>query len=238
MHKKIFFIILFFLPTFVIAQGNNQYQVVLENLYAGEAINTYDLRERKEYNQVFLNEDWQKSKLIFSDNEVSSRTYWLKYDILNQEVNIRIGEEAIYIVPKNRIHGFIFLSDIDKKILENSQFMVSQKRKTKGDIYEIIVDGKYSLAILHEAEKLKSNYIPALDTGNISEKIITKKKFFLITDKKAAIEISKKKKSATKLFNKYTPSKEYLKKNKVNFKKQKDLEGIILFMNNQLKNKK
>jgi len=234
MYKITLFIILLFLPILIIAQrgDNQQYQALVEELYVGEAINTFDLREQKKYDHVFLNENWQESKLIFSDGEVSLRTFWLKYDILNQELNIRIGEETIYIVPKDRIRGFVFLSNIEKKILKETRFLISQKGKTKGNIYEVIIDGNYALAAFHKADKLKPNYIPALDTGNLSEKIVTKKTYFLVTNKKKIVEIPKKKRSAEKLFKKYAPARKYLDKNKVNFKKQKDLENLILFMNN------
>lgn len=229
--KKTFFLLLF-LPTMLCAQRNGEHNAVMAKLYPSEAVETYDLRSRKKVKRVFYYDDWMEGQFLFFDQSRAGRTFPLKYDILNQELNVDMGG-SIYIVPLDSIHGFVFESLINK----GHEFTIRKTGKgySQATIFEVVEKGTYKLLTQHYVERLRANYQPALDTGSRDEKIVRKQAFYLIDTHGRLIEIPKKKKAAEQVMSKYKPAQKYLGKNKVNFKNEKDLKKLVLFMNNYQK---
>ena len=186
--------------------------------------------------QTFLHDDWIDSHIVFSDGSISERIYFLKYDILNQELNIRIGS-SIFLVPKDRVQGFIFNEQLSG--LPKREFvLLNQDNKPGQTIFEVLVSGDYSLLVHHHVERLRPNYVPALDAGNINEELIEKESLYFMDKTGKVSVIPKRKKAAYEFFGKYRNARQYLKKNKVNFKKMKQVEALVSIMNKKQPRKK
>lgn len=219
-----------FLPLTLMAQQNaEQPNFTKAKMLPGEAIETFDLIERKEIKRVFFVDDWSEGQFFFSVDQNAQRTFPLKYDILNQELNVDVAG-SIYLVPLDSIYGFS-LQNISG--LSDHEFIIRKSAKEKKtEIFEVVVRGKHQLLVKHIAEKLKADYQPALDSGSRDERIVKKEHFYFIDKNGQLVEIPKKKKSAQALFSEYSKAKEYLANHKVNFKNKEDLQRLFLFINN------
>jgi hypothetical protein len=221
---------IFCLPLTLMAQQNAEQPAFTKaKLLPGEAIETFNLIERKTIKRVFFIDEWSEGNFLFSTNQQTRRTFPLKYDVLNQELNVDMAG-SIYLVPLDSIYGFTLENLLS---LKDYEFTVRKSGKGKSaEIFEVLVDGQYQLLVKHVAEKLQADYQPALDTGSRDERIVKKEYRYFIDNEGRLLEIPKKKKSAEELFSNYPSAKQYLAKNKVNFKNKENLKGLILFMNN------
>lgn len=215
MTLKNFLLFFIVFPVTLFAQRNNPHQAVTTSkLYPAEAIETFDLRKTTKIERVFFNEDWLEGKFIFSADYNARQTFPLKYDILNQELNVDVAG-AIYVVPLDSIHGFVLENSLS---VNNYEFTIRRRAGEKSaEIFEIAINGENQLLIKHQAEKLNANYQPALDTGSRDEKVIKKQRFYLLDQDGHLLEIPKKKKAAESLFSQYPNAKKYLAKKQSQF---------------------
>lgn len=228
MFLKSTFLILFIVPLVLSAQRDTQYSLITTDLYPTESINTFDIRERSQILQSFLYDEWMDGQVIFSGNIVSKQVYSLKYDVLNQQLDI-LMDGNVFEVPKNKIVGFLLQSPVGPA----GQKFVLLKEETQPEriILEVIVQGKYSLLEYHFVERLRSNYVAALDAGDRNEKLVNRESLFFVDDKQRLQALPKKNKEALRFFNKYPVAKQYLKDNKVNFKNMEQVKELVFFMN-------
>lgn len=224
--KNLFFLVLF-APSTLFAQRGTDMQAVTTNLYSGEAIETYDLRKVTKIKRVFFKEEWLDAQIVFIDENKKSKNFPVKYDILNQEINVSV-QGSIYVLPTALIDGFI-LSDVLGEIAEFTIFKDENKGPT--GIFEVIESGKFTFLEKHSAKRIKADYQPTLDVGSKDEKAVRKNTFYLMDDRGQFFEIPTKKKLAKELFNRYPSGKKYLAKHKVNFKNSNNLKELVILMN-------
>jgi len=227
-YLTLLFLFTLFFPSFLSAQSGIDYNKLrLNSVNSREEIGTFDLREQIFIHQYFYNDEWMSAHIL-GNEYVEGKDLLVKYDILNQQLNVNI-ENVAMIAPNNVMSGFVFLGSNQKFIC------IEPKDWAKGKtFFEVIEKGEYSLLIHHSAIKQKPNYNVALDTGSKSEKVIKKEAYYLMEMDKV-FEIPRKKKAAEKFFSKYSHAKKYLKDNKVNFKKTEDLKKLVQYLNNEIK---
>lgn len=226
---KLIFVLTLFLPAFLSAQvGVDDKKARLNAVTSNEAIEMFDLTERISIRKFFYNTEW-KAAHILGNEQVAGKDLLIKYDILNQQINVNIQQVAM--VASNRVlSGFVFLGTRQKFIY------IEPGNWTKGKtFFEVLEEGEYALLVHHSAKKLKANYNAALDTGSKSETITQKEAYYVMKADKV-FEIPQKKKAAEKFFSKYSKATKYLKNNKVKFKNKEDLQGLIRYLNNEKNN--
>lgn len=183
----------------------------------------FDLTASVKIHKHFYNNEWLAAHILGNEN-VEGKDLMIKYDILNQELNVNIKNVAM-VAPNDVMAGFVFLGINQKFICIKPKNWEKEK-----SFFEVHEEGEYSLLSFHNATKIKPNYNTALDAGNKDEKIVQKETFYLLKAGKI-FEIPRKKKAATNFFNKYSKARKYLKKNKVNPKKKGDLQALVRFLN-------
>ena len=221
----------FCIPMVLMAQRSDDNQIIMSDLYPGEAVETFDLRERKMVGQSFFNENWLFGHFVFDDGSLSKGDYLLKYDLLNQELIVNLNG-SVYVVPTENISGFILKNNIQTTVkLPEYVFVFSKLKGLPGrTILEKVIEGEFGLYILHHVTQLKPNYVPALDAGNLNTKIVKKNKCFLWTKGKF-LEIPTRKKQAVKFFGKYATARQYMKEHKMKAKSEEYLIALINSMN-------
>lgn len=228
---KILLLVCFFIPVVLVAQRNDDNQVIMADLYPGEAVETFDLRKRNIKGQPFFNENWLFGHFVFDDGSLSKGGYLLKYDLLNQELIVNL-DGSVFVVPTGNISGFTLKNNIQTTVkLPEYVFVFSKLKELPGrTILEKVVEGKFGMYILHHVTQLKPNYVPALDAGSLNTKIVKKDRYYLWTKGKF-LEIPTRKKKAVKFFGKYAIAREYMEENKMKVKSEKYLIALINAMN-------
>ncbi len=227
---KIIFFVFLLLATQADAQRSDQHKLVIDDLYPAEAIESFDLRTRKKIDQYFLFADWYKGTLYMKDGRVSKNEHYLKYDLLNNEVNVNI-EGSPYVIPGKLLAGFAI---VDEEGVEHRFIRADLPNgNKKGVFFQEEVQGDLDFLVYHKTERLPANYVAALDAGSLDQRITSKEEFFLRWEEEI-LEIPTKKKAAAKFFAQFPGAEDYLDENRVNFKKKEDLESFIKFMNHSI----
>lgn len=226
--KKNLLTFLSLIPLILSAQTNSQNtQQSLVRINPGQMTSSIDLRERYTIVHFFYSDDWRKGKLINKNGITQEDELFIMYDVLNQELSIRMSGK-VFTAPPNEIKGFVFMDEAREIFI----YETTKDGAPDNTYYELVEDGKYQLLRHHTFYRQKATYVAALDNGDKEAKIY-KRAYLYFKGKDGFHKIPKKKKAATKLFESYASAKKYLKKNKVNFKKQKDLIGLVRFMNQE-----
>jgi hypothetical protein len=214
------------------AQRSDQHKLLLDDLYPGEAVETFDLRERSEVFQHFFHDDWLFGKFLFEDDRESARDYMLRYDIMNNELNVNIYSSS-FIVPKNKYRGFVLKEINGDQLVEHVFKYHEVDRKKEGEellLYVVEEPGPFSLVKYLYVEELPSTYVPALDAGNLDKKVIQKHRYYLFKDDRFTI-IPKGQTKAKKVFLRYADAKIFLSDHNVNFKNENELIALIHYLN-------
>jgi len=232
---KFFHHILFFLlvsSTCLMAQRSDEHKLLLDDLYPGEAVETFDLRERTQVFQHFFNDEWLFGKFLFENDRESSKDYMLRFDIMNQELNVNIYS-ASFIIPKDKYRGFVLKEIKGDQFVEHVFKYHEVDRKKEGEellLYLTDDLGPFSLLKYLYVEELPSTYVPALDAGNLNKKVIQKHKYYLLKDDRFEL-IPKGQNKAKKIFNRYADGKKFLSDHNVNFKNENELIALINYLN-------
>lgn len=152
---------------------------------------------------VFLNEDWVEAIILRKEQKF---TIVSKYDVLNQVIWIQQDGKDLVLNP----------SSFDRAILDEVTLVTIE-----GKIYELLVEGDYTLLIRHEKELKKASTVNDSSYGSSdfnTDEIIHQEVFFLKADSKL-IELKNKK----SLESVSVISEKVLKEMNTNFKKKEDL---------------
>lgn len=203
----------------------------VSDAHKGMDISTFDSRNRDLKGKSFFNESWLFGHFIFEDGRLSESAHLLKYDLLEQQLIIKV-EEGVFIVPLAEISGFILKNNFEITNTLATYTFVLKKLKGSSErvILERAIEGEYNLFIFNDVKLLEPNYVTALDAGRLRPKIIEKNKYYLQTNGDF-LEIPARNKDAKKFFKKYPAAREYLKKNRIKVKSKEYLVALINFMN-------
>ncbi len=228
LHKSFLIFLSFILPLMLSAQTQNKNtQTSLIRINPGQMTSTIDLRERYTVIHFFYNDDWRKGKLINKHGITQEDELFMMYDVLNQELSISMSGK-IFTVPPNEIKGFVFTDEAREVFI----YETTKDGAPDNTYYEVVEDGKYQLLTHHTFFKKKANYVAALDNGD-KESRMYKRAYFYFKGENGISRIPKKKKAAIKFFERFPAAKQYLKKNKVNFKDKEQLVELLKYMNKE-----
>lgn len=220
------------LPILGFSQVTSTYSTVdrRTKIYAGESVQTFDFRKIEDVEQYFLTEHWLLARLIDNEGEVGKDQYYLKYDILNNEVNVNVNN-ANLVAPKSMVSGFVYLN-----IDGNNTYFLALKPDNwnKGATYfEVLEDGKFKLLKYHYTKTSGGYYNAAVDAGSLNKKIVPKTNLYILEDDNNIYKVPAKKRARKKFFEKYEVIKNYLSKNKVNLKNEEAIAELVQIFNKQ-----
>jgi hypothetical protein len=202
----------------------------MQDLQAGTDVETFDLRKRDVIFRVFFDEQWLDGWFISHDLAETTRSTPIKYDILNQEINFLIGDQA-YVMPKENVKGFV-LNSVAGGNFKQYEFVVlpAYRKKNKLQIYEMAVKGEYSLLVEHDAEKNAADYIPSLDIGSVSEDVNFKTRYYVQDTDGELHKVKGGHRAGRKLFSGFERG-EGLVYDDVDFKNREDLINLVTQLN-------
>ncbi|RLD21860.1 MAG: hypothetical protein DRI71_08310 [Bacteroidetes bacterium] len=185
---------------------------------------------------VYLNDEWLSGSLVIYGSKVINNQL-LRYDIKHKHLEIKTPEE-IKVCPLSLLESF---SWFDKELKDSAYFVninhiPNQTEFYDNGILEVLYEEKASLYRLYYLEVQESTYVPSLDMGRRSNKILKKSDCLLLTSGKF-YTLSKTMKNNKKAFgNEFVEVSEFTKKNKLKMKNETDLVGIVRHYNTLLDN--
>lgn len=224
-------VLLLFPTVYLVGQRSDVHKLILNDLYPGEGVETFDLRERKVITEYYFRDEWLYGVFLFEEDRESETEYTLKYDLLNHELVVRI-ENGAFIVPMNMIRGFI-LRDRNPGSVNEYVFKYHDLdvKNPGAEIALHLEEGHYTLVKYFYTEQLPATYVPALDAGSLNRKVVMKEKYFLIEDG-LVTEVPKSRNKARKLFEQqYDDAQAFIRETAVDLKEEDDLISLVEFLN-------
>jgi hypothetical protein len=224
---KIFNILLLFIITNAFSQQLKD-QGVTQNIFAGKlsrVLFVYDDAQSKEAVGSPYVENFRLAKIVDYN-----KLYLIRYDAVNDEMQAKNDKDEIIIIDKNTIKKVTFTNNGSIYKLFDYTYKEELKRGYLKIIYE---DQKISL-LKKEITKFFPEKKAASSYQNDIPPIYKKMTgiHFISNKKTGFLNSFDKKKDFLKLFSKEKNDLEkFIKKEKVNFKKEKDLIRLIKYLN-------
>jgi hypothetical protein len=228
------FVLLFFLSSFAIfAQRSRDYALSIGSQYSGEAINAFDMRDKTTSGNSYFNEDWYQGAAQLVDGK-KVENYLMKYDILANELDIKT-EEQVKVIPCDWLEEFVLKAPTaagkEEQLHRFIRFDLFFKPNSSDEgFYELLYEGKkLNLLKQHFTETLQPDYVPALDVGSLTPKVIKKEKYFIF-DGEALREVPRSKKKLLELLQPHQElAADYYKQNKPSPKREGELREFVKF---------
>jgi len=181
---------------------------------------------------VYLIDDWLIGNIYLKkgvlDNIDKLDSLPLKYDLEHGLLEIKTPTD-IKVLKLDQIERIEWLN----RFFQLSKY-INIDRTVKADgipltgLFESLVEGNaVSLILKTELEVIKANYNVALDVGEKSDKIIKKERLYLIRGSEAFEITNTGKKILSYLENKKAYLQEFVKREKLSYKKKDDIIRII-----------
>lgn len=152
----------------------------------------------------------------------------LRYDLKHNNLEIKLSTE-VKVCPLDRLENFtLFAANGDSLNYMNINSIPSYYKISDRGIVEVLYKGSKSILYLFNVLDIKkANYVPTVDMGSKSDKLIKRETYYLQTSGKLyKLEDSLEKNE--NIFGKdYSKIKEYSKSNKLKIKHRSDLIKIL-----------
>ncbi len=219
----------FIIPTFLIAQDNNNYNNDLLNNTGTELRINYHTENK---GNPYLYDEWKEGYLVINDTVISPQKK-IQVDLEKGELIVGIGEGRGTIIDDKAITGFAINKDnsVNKHLyirLEPSQF---ENRDRTSHFYEVISNLEKTNYLVKEVQKYL--YDPNKSRGYQTENSLPmewkKRTYYFIKNSSGKyIKTKLNKKAVLKvLSNKNKEVKSYVASNKINFKKEHDIVKVL-----------
>lgn len=217
------------------AQRSRDYALVVGDNYSGEALNVFDLRNKRgTVGSYYWDEEWTDGSIKLVNGKTITEMP-LKYDLQSNGLEIKVKND-IKVLPGELVEEFVLTrnNSIEEEIFHRFIRLDLYFDVDVIDVsfYELLQYGKkVSLLLKTDTEILEPNYVMALDAGSVKSKIIKKEKV-MIFDGAILNQLPKGKNRMLKVLQKYKPGiQAFSDENKLNPKRIDDLKKLIVFVN-------
>lgn len=225
-------LVLFIIPTFLIAQDNDSVIKDVINKNAGSELRINYKTENK--GNPYLYDEWKEGYLVISDSVISQQKK-LQVDLEKGELIVGMGDGRGMIMDDKAITGFAINKDnsASKHLyarLEPSQFEDTDRTS---HFYEVISNFEKTNYLIKEEQKYL--YDPNKSRGYQTENSFPmewKKRTYYYIKNNSGLYIKTKlnKKAVLKVLNdKSKEVKSYVSSNKISFKKEHDVVKVLTY---------
>jgi LAO/AO transport system kinase len=180
---------------------------------------------------VYIDSHWAMTSIELIDDK-KIEWYWTRYDLRSDELEIKTPA-GTKIMSSNRIKEF-YVKDTTGA---NRKFINATSFKKEGvplnGILEMLAEGTRPLFKQFRLDIQRPNYNPALNSGTRDSKIIKSSDYYYSIDGEL-IKIPNAKKFIASLGEHSNPVNNYIRKNHLSMKEEKDLNLIFSFYNSLL----
>ena len=198
-------------------------------LYAGEALDVIDLRQKETEVEAFWFEEWMPGGIILKDSQ-QVKGYPLRYDLYSQSLEIRTPTDVKVLAARQVQVFYLQAGETTHFFADLPAYLGIPPHPEQDNVAKILHEGQYVLIQRKERELLKANYVPALDAGSINDKIIFVDAYYLYDGQSLERLPRSKGKLRTFLAGKGIEVADFLKEAKIHPKKPEDLIRLCQYL--------
>ena len=181
----------------------------------------------------YLNDQWQEGFITLKSGQTFQK-YPLKYDIENDMLEIRAGDE-VKILRGERVASFTWKEAVSQ---QEDRYINSHDYRLEGTpligFFQVLVEGKVMLFSRMEAQVKEPTYVQGLDVGKRYSEVVKKEVFYLSDEHKSLRQVSSKKDVWEFVGQQQGQVKQYMKDQKLSVTHKQDLSLIVSFINQLL----
>ncbi len=215
------------------AQRSTPTRLQIDNLYAGEAFDSYDLRPRTMEGSLYFREEPLPAAIQLKNGKALNGAP-VRYNLERNSLEVLI-DGTIYEVPGASVLEFTLeegeeASQIRYRFVNLDQFEGAGEVEDVAFLYYLLVD-RLSLLGGYEVTILKPNYNVALDAGSLNAQAVRKERFFLYDGRRLQL-IPTRRKKAAELLTPFRPDvADYLKESDIDLADPGDLRRLFDWLN-------
>lgn len=216
------------------AQRNNPFFTITNGpLYSGEALNVFDLRDRETEIENYWFDDWRKGAVMLKDSQLVTG-FPLRYNRFSRNLEIRTVWD-IKVLPDNKIDmAYLIAGEDTSYFVDLTYYLNLPPNPAFTGLSRLLHEGKFTVFHRKEGEVLKSNYVPALDTGYENDRIVFTDAYYLYDGASLELLPTNRKKLSKFLEAKGLEVEEFMKSERIKGKEAEDLIRLFQYIEENL----
>lgn len=178
----------------------------------------------------YLFEQWKKGVVFVKSLNKSYQFDYLKYDLMNNDIELKIDGQ-VKVIPDKEVKEFVIQDDASGQVLKFIRLdRFSYETTPLSGFGQVITEGKVSL-IKHSYTEIKeANYRVDLNVGDKFDTILQREKYYFAYKNKI-YSANKKKEVIAFYAAQDKDAKSFIKENKLNVQNEVELAQLILHFN-------
>ncbi len=215
------------------AQRGDVYRWNFSNMYTGEAVNVYDLREKSLSDKdLYYFPEWNDVYVKFRNGKLLSG-YKGRYDLMIGSLEVLRGREIVE-VPSSLIEEFLMVRMVGDNVplIDSVRFVrLDDDDIESSEFFEVLVQGDIALLKGVTLHRQTPNYLPTHDAGSLQPKLVREQDFVVVSESGVDL-LSPRRKNSEQILERHSAgSKEYIRENKVNFREEIDVVRLVQHLN-------
>ncbi len=196
----------------------------------GGTITEFKIPDPKTEGSIYLLEDWTLADVTLK-NGLELKSYFIRYDLQNHLLEIKT-DEKVKVIDESKVKVFKWLNG---KNAQREEYLNGSSFRLEGGVllgfFKVESQGKLRLLSYTNLKLQKSNYVPALNSGEKNNKLIKKASLYVEKDK-SLFKVPKSRKTflGLEIFEgKSNELLKFIKNNNLSIKQKSDLIKILKF---------
>ncbi len=202
------------------------------NASPGGTITEFRMPNPKTEGSVYLLEGWTLADVTLK-NGLELNSYFIRYDLQNHLVEIK-ADEKVKVIDESKVKVFKWLNG---KNAQREEYLNGSSFRLDGGVllgfFKLEYQGESRLLSYTNLKLQKSNYVPALNSGEKNNKLVKKTSVYIEKDK-SLFKVPKSRKNFLELEifeGKSNEILKFIKNNNLSIKQKNDLIEILKFLN-------
>lgn len=206
----------------------------LDRLSARDGIGSNDLMygiplpPGKVIGDTYLDTRWHAATLMLFDQEKMLNGYPVRYDIKNNELEIK-AKNGIKVISGDKIKSFVWVDSLTKEptyFVNANAYQIPGEESVSG-FYEVVSEGEITVLKRTFLVVKKANYVVQFDMGSKDDHILKKQKYYYLQGN-TLIELPSSRKKLVPLFGSHASEmSEYIKQNALSTSEENHIQAIF-----------
>ena len=197
----------------------------------GDILYGIPLPEGKIVGDTYMDTNWRMANVMLYEKEKLIEGFPMRYDIHLDELEFK-GKNGIKVLAGSKVKSFVWADSITRT---PSYFINGKAFRNEDDtpftgFFEVLSEGAVPLLKKTYIDVKKADYNVAMNVGSRDDKILKKKKFYILKENRV-VELPGSRKKFLSIFNENQRLEEFIRQNSLSVTDERDLKLIMSHYN-------